>query len=285
MAPSILALLQGEGSIALPGAYDALSARCAEVAGCRALHVTGAGVSCSMGYPDVGLVTQTEMVDRVREIARVVDLPVIADADTGYGGVTNVRRTVEMFEAAGVAGIHLEDQREPKRCGQLAGKTVIPVEEMQTKIEAAIAARRSPDFCIVARTDARESGGVAEVIKRCTAYFEAGAHCVFPMALQSEDDLRRVAKAVPGPKMITATHGGKTPMLARDEFAALGYRLVVFAMSPLMTATHALQAVMAAIARDGSDQAVRDSLTPMLDVYNLVGLADYQSWEQRFATR
>jgi methylisocitrate lyase len=224
----------------------------------------------------------TEVLQRVREICTAVEVPLIADADTGYGNVINMRRTVREFEQAGAAGIHIEDQKSPKKCGQLSGKHVEPVEEMMQKIRAAVAARSDPDFVIIARTDAREILGLEEVIRRCRAYFEAGADAVFPMALEGEGEVVAVGREAPGPKMITATHGGKTPSLGLGRFGALGYRFVVYAMSPMLVAAHALQEALTAIRRDGTDAAVSGQMLNFKQLYDLVDIEAYEAWDQRF---
>jgi len=276
-------ILAGRQAYAVPGAYDGLSARCAEEAGFPLIHATGAGISCSYGYPDLGLITMTEMVDRVRQICRTVSVPVVADADTGYGNAINVHRTVQEFEAIGAAAIHIEDQISPKKCGQLAGKEVEPVSEAVSKIRAAVAARKDPSFAIIARTDARESGGLTEVIERSRAYAAAGADCVFPMALESEDELIEFAKAVPGPKMITATSGGKTPDIGLERFGELGFVFVLYAMSPILAASHALLSLMRDLKQNGSDSGHASKMLRFGELYGIVGLEAYQEWDQRFA--
>lgn len=268
---------------AVPGVYDGLGARIAQSAGFPVIHATGAGISCSYGYPDLGLITMTEMLQRLREICTAVDVPVIADADTGYGNAVNVRRSVQEFEKVGAAGIHIEDQKSPKKCGQLAGKQVEETGEMVQKIRAAVAARSDGDFVIIARTDARESQGLEEVIARCHAYLEAGADAVFPMALESEAEVVRLGKEVPGPKMITATHGGKTPPLALEQFAELGYKLVVYAMSPTLAVARTLRDAMNAIREDGSDARIGQQMLSFRELYEMVDIGLYEDWDRRFA--
>lgn len=280
---ALAGILTGRQAYAVPGAYDALSARCAEEAGFPVVHATGAGISCSYGYPDLGLITMSEMVDRVNQICRSVRVPVVADADTGYGNAINVLRTVREFEAIGAAAIHIEDQLSPKKCGQLAGKQVETVTEAVKKVEAAVVARSDPRFGIIARTDARESEGLDGVIERCRAYAAAGADCVFPMALESEEEVVEVGRAVEGPKMITATSGGKTPDLGLERFGELGYVLVVYAMSPILAASHALLSLMRSLRAEGSDSSHAYKMLRFGELYGLVGLSEYQEWDSRFA--
>lgn len=276
-------ILAGKQAYAVPGAYDAISARCAQEVGFPVLHATGAGISCSCGYPDLGLITMTEMLERTGQICRAVSIPVVADADTGYGNSTNMLRTVREFEFIGAAAIHIEDQVSPKKCGQLAGKQVEPIGEAAKKIKAAIAARSDSLFAIIARTDARENEGFDNVVERCRAFIAAGADCVFPMALESEAEVVEFGRAVRGPKMITATSGGKTPNIGLERFGELGYKLVVYAMSPVLTASYALRSVMQAIREDGSDESHAQQMMRFGELYELVGLSEFQEWDSRFA--
>lgn len=283
VARQALAEIFGGGqAYAVPGAYDAISARCAQEAGFPVIHATGAGISCSYGYPDLGLITMAEMVERTAQICRAVKVPVVADADTGYGNSTNMLRTVREFEYIGAAAIHIEDQVSPKKCGQLAGKHVEPIGEAVKKVKAAVAARSDPRFAIIARTDARENEGFDEVVERCRAFVSAGADCVFPMALESEAEVVEFGRAVAGPKMITATSGGKTPNIGLERFGALGYVLVVYAMSPVLASSYALRSIMRAIREDGSDESHAHRMMRFGELYDLVGLAEYQAWDSRF---
>ncbi|HET6873168.1 MAG TPA: isocitrate lyase/PEP mutase family protein, partial [Acidimicrobiales bacterium] len=192
-------LLAGDGPVVAPGAYDALSARLIEDAGFPAVYMTGFGTAASLlGRPDIGLVSSSEMIDHARRIAGCVAVPVIADADTGYGNPINVLRTVREYERAGVAGIHLEDQVMPKRCGHLTGKVLVPVEEMTAKIRAAVAARSDPDFVLIARTDARAVEGLDAAIRRASSYLEAGADVLFVEAPESEDEVETIARTFAG---------------------------------------------------------------------------------------
>lgn len=227
-APARLrAHLAGGGIVAAPGAYDAITARLIEQAGFPAVYMTGAGVSAARGYPDYGLLTLTEMVDSAAIIARSVAVPLISDADTGYGNELNVTRTVREFERSGAAAIHIEDQVSPKRCGHLDGKEVISRAEFVSKIRAAVAARRDPDFVVIARTDARAVAGFDEAVARANLAVEAGADLAFVEAVQSQDEMASVPARVKGPCLLNVVPGGKTPTVSLDDAQAMGYRLAI----------------------------------------------------------
>ncbi len=223
-------LIHGEQTVMMPGAYDALVAKIIERVGFDVVACVGSGsVNSLLGLPDIGLATMTEMVQNAKWIADAVHIPVIADADTGHGNAVNVMRAVSEFEKAGVAGIHLEDQVFPKRCGHVEGKELISTAEMAGKIRAAVAAKRDKDFVIIARTDAKAVTGMDDAIARAREYLKAGADMIFPEAMESTEEFSRFAKAVPGvPLMANMTEFGKTPYLTREEFQALGYCLVVY---------------------------------------------------------
>ncbi len=226
-AARLRALLAAPEMVVAPGAYDAITARLIEQAGFPAAYMTGAGTSAARGFPDYGLLTLTEMAENAGILARSIAVPLIADADTGYGNELNVTRTVREFEARGVAAIHLEDQVSPKRCGHLDGKAVIPRDEFLSKIRAAAAARRDPDFVIIARTDARAVLGFDEAIDRARASFEAGADMVFVEAVETRDEMAQVPERVGGPCLLNIVPGGKTPVPSLAEAQALGYRLAI----------------------------------------------------------
>ena len=210
-----------------PGAYDAITARLIEQAGFSAAYMTGAGTAASLGFPDFGLVTMTEMVANAARINRVLKIPLIADADTGYGNELNVFRTVQEYEAAGTAGIHIEDQVSPKRCGHLEGKEIVPAREFAIKIRAAVAARSDPDFLIIARTDARASHGLDDAVDRCRMALDCGADMVFLEAPQSLDEVQAIPSRVGGPCMLNVVFGGKTPMVDLRAAQEYGYRLAI----------------------------------------------------------
>ena len=220
-------LLHRDGMVTAPGAYDCITARLIEQAGFDTVYMTGAGTAATLGYPDFGLLTMSEMVDNARRIAGSVALPVIADADTGYGNELNAFRTLREYEAAGVAGIHIEDQGFPKKCGHLDDKEIVPREDWLAKIRAAAAARRDPDFVIIARTDARAVAGFDEAIARANAALAAGADMAFVEAPQTLDEVAAVPRLVKGLCLLNFVYGGKTPDLDLREAEAMGYKLAI----------------------------------------------------------
>jgi 2-methylisocitrate lyase-like PEP mutase family enzyme len=220
-------LLHGDGMLVAPGAYDCITARLIAQAGFKAVYMTGAGTSATLGYPDFGLVTMSEMVANARRLAAAVETPVIADADTGYGNELNVFRTVREYETSGVAGLHLEDQGFPKKCGHLDDKEIIPREDWLAKIRAATAARRDRDFLIIARTDARAVAGFDEAISRANAALAAGADMAFVEAPQAVEEAAAVPRLVRGPCLLNVVYGGKTPVLDLREAEAMGYKLAI----------------------------------------------------------
>ena len=278
-------LLESGETIVAPGAFDPLAARLVEEAGFPAVYMTGFGTSAALlGRPDVGLLTMTEMVDNARRIADCVDIPVIADADTGYGNPLNVIRTVGAYEAAGVAAIHLEDQVAPKKCGHMDGKQVIPAGEMAQKIRAAVAARARPDFVIIARTDARAVEGLEQALDRARMYREAGADVLFIEAVASEDEAAEAARAFPGvPLLFNWAEGGKTPPIGLDRLRELGYRIVIFPISTLLAATAAMRAILQEIARAGTPAAAMHDMPTFAEFVDFIGLPQVREAEQRYA--
>jgi 2-methylisocitrate lyase-like PEP mutase family enzyme len=244
-------LLRGEAIVQAPGAYDGLSATLIAQAGFPAVYMTGAGTSAARGFPDYGLLTMTEMVENAAVIARTVDVPVISDADTGYGNELNVTRTVREFEARGIAAIHIEDQVAPKRCGHLDGKEVVSREEFEIKIQAAAAARRDPDFLIIARTDARAVIGFDEAIARARLAIAAGADMAFVEAVESPEEIAAVPGLVGAPCMLNVVPGGKTPLISMPDAQAMGYRLAIF---PGLSLRSAIIAIDAALGRLKTNQ-------------------------------
>src|SRR5262245_14472539 len=237
--------------IPVPGVFNALVARMAERLGYQAVYLSGAALSASAGLPDVGLLTLTEFVEAARTIALATRLPLLCDADTGFGEALNVERTVKLFETAGAAGIHLEDQQLPKRCGHLSGKSLVEPEVMAAKIRAATAARTDPDFVIIARTDARGVTGFDDAVWRAELYLDAGADGIFPEALESEAEFAAFAKAVPATLLANNTEFGKSPNLDFRRFAELGYRLVLYPVTALRVALKAAQDLLAGILKEG----------------------------------
>lgn len=238
-------LLADADIIRAPGVYDGITAKLVEQAGFPVVYMTGAGTSISRGYPDFGLLTQTEMVDNATVIARTVKVPVIADADTGYGNELNVTRTVNEYEHAGVSAIHIEDQVSPKRCGHLDDKEIIPLDEYTAKIRAAASARRDPDFVIIARTDARAVNGFDDAIERANAALSCGADVAFVEAVRSMDELQAVPKLVKGPCLLNIVVGGKTPDLDLGAAREMGYRIAIMPSLLITTVMESCDAVLA----------------------------------------
>jgi 2,3-dimethylmalate lyase len=283
-AARLRALLDSGRTIVAPGAFDPLSARLVEEAGFPAVYMTGFGTSAALlGRPDVGLLTMTEMAGNAGRIAACVDVPVIADADTGYGNPLNVIRTVGAYEAAGVAGMHIEDQVAPKRCGHLEGKQVIPAEEMAEKIRAAVEARTQPEFVIIARTDARAVEGLERSLRRARMYRQAGADVLFIEALTSEAEAEEAVRAFPGvPLLFNWAEGGKTPPISLDRLTELGYRIVIFPISTLLAATGAMRRVLREIARAGTPAAAMHELPTFAEFVDFIGLPQVRDAEQRY---
>jgi carboxyvinyl-carboxyphosphonate phosphorylmutase len=283
-ASKLRELLARPGIIRAPGAYDAWSAKLIAKAGFPAVYMTGYGLAASLlGRPDIGLVSATEMAAAARSISLAAgDVPVIADADTGYGGVLNVQRTVRDYEAAGVAAIQLEDQVLPKRCGHMEGKELVSATEMVAKIRAAVAARRARDTLLIARTDARAVTGFADALERCRAYVEAGAEVIFFEAPQSVGEMREVADKLKVPLLANMVEKGKTPLLSGDELERLGYKIVIYPVTCLFAATKALIGTLAGLnENDGSDQA---QLVTFPEFNELIGLPEERRFELECAT-
>jgi 2,3-dimethylmalate lyase len=277
-------LLDSGQTIVAPGAFDPLAARLVEAAGFAAVYMTGFGTSAALlGRPDVGLLTMTEMAGNAGRIAACVDIPVIADADTGYGNPLNVIRTVGVYEAAGVAGLHIEDQVAPKKCGHMEGKQVIGAEEMAQKVRAAVEARTDPDFVIIARTDARAVEGLDSALDRARRYRDAGADALFIEALESEAEIEAAVRAFPGvPLLFNWAEGGKTPPVGLDRLTELGYRIVIFPIATLLAATAAMRRVLAEIAAAGTPAAILGELPTFGEFTDFIGLPDVREIEQRY---
>lgn len=280
-------LLAGEEPVLAPGAFDALSARIVEATGFAAVYMTGFGSSAALlGRPDVGLLTQTEMVGNARRIVEAVRIPVIADADTGYGNPINVIRTVHAYEQAGVAAIHLEDQVTPKKCGHMDHKQVVPADEMVAKLEAAVAARTDPNFMIIARTDARAVEGLHAALTRAERYLAAGADILFIEAPQSEEEISTIAERFHGvPLLFNWAEGGKTPPVAFDRLRTLGFRLIICPSSLLLAAVRAMREAAAQIRDAGTPMPILAALPTFREFTDFVGLPDVLELEQRFRAR
>ena len=278
-------LLSSGETIVAPGAFDPLAARLVEEAGFPAVYMTGFGTSAALlGRPDVGLLTMTEMADNAGRIAASVDIPVIADADTGYGNPLNVIRTVGAFEAAGVAGIHIEDQVAPKKCGHMEGKQVIAPQEMAQKVRAAAEARSDQDFVIIARTDARAVEGLDLAIERARRYRDAGADVLFIEAVVSDAEAAAAIEAFPDvPLLFNWAEGGKTPPISLARLRELGYRIVIFPIGTLLAATAAMRGILQEIARAGTPAAVLSELPSFGEFTDFIGLPQVREVEQRYA--
>src|SRR5579872_2032805 len=259
-------------TIAVPGVFNALVARLAERLGFRAMYLSGAALSASTGVPDVGLLGLAEFAEEARRLTAATSLPLLCDADTGFGEALNVERTVRQLEAAGAAGLHLEDQQMPKRCGHLSGKQLIAPHDMAAKVRAAVAARRDPDFVVIARTDARGVTGFDDAVARAKLYLDAGADAIFPEALESAAEFAAFTKAVPAPLLANMTEFGKGPLLSVAELAALGYRMVLYPVTALRAALRAAHEALADIRAKGHQ---RDRLPTMLTRAELYELLDY----------
>ena len=276
-------LLETPETVVVPGAYGGFVARIFEQAGFGAVYVGGHGAAAVHGLPDVGLVTQTEMAAHVERISGAVSIPVIADADEGYGDVINVVRTVELFERAGAAGIQLEDQQAPKRCGHMEGKRLIPRDAMLRKIEAAAAARRCPDTVIVARTDAIAVDGLDAAIARLEAYAEAGADVLFLEAPRSLDELTTAASVLNTPMLANMSEGGKTPIVELADLRAIGIKIALYPSSAIFAAAQAARRVAMSLRESGSTSSLADQMVPLEEFNDLAGLPHWSSVESRFA--
>ncbi len=267
------------GTVMVPGAFNALVARAVREAGFEACYISGGATANVAGYPDIGLVTLTEMARTIREIVDASGIPVIADADTGYGEVECAVRTVVEYGRAGAAALHVEDQVFPKRCGHLDGKDLVPAEAMADKVRAMSAHRVHPDFVIIARTDARHVTGFDDAVRRAAMYREAGADMIFPEGLQSEREFADFAKACPGPLLANMTEFGKTPDITAGRFGELGYHVVIYPLSMMRLAMGEVARGLAALRRDGS---VRESLPRMQtrkELYALLGYEPGRQWD------
>ena len=268
-------LLDAPGIIAAPGAYDCLTAAIIAKTGFPAVYMTGAGTSVArIGYPDLALATATEMLANAAAIAAAVPIPVIADADTGYGGTMNVRRTIREYERAGVAAIHIEDQQFPKRCGHLDDKRVVPIGEMTPKIRAAVDARTDSDFTIIVRTDALAVTGWDDTLRRCAAFAEAGADALFVEAIRSPEEAAALVARAPLPLLYNFVETGKSPLLNVAELERLGFKMVIFPGSAFMAVAHTVSRVMAELKAHGTTAHLTAEMTSLTDAFELVGLSE-----------
>jgi 2,3-dimethylmalate lyase len=274
-----------KGQLVMPGVFDALSAKIASRAGFEVIFITGYSLSATLlGEPDFGLLTQTEVVNAAQRICSVVDTPVIVDADTGYGNAINVIRTVQDLIRAGAAGMFLEDQVWPKRCGHMKGKQVIPVDEQLKKLRAAIEARSDHDFYIVARTDSRQALGLTEAITRGIAFKQAGADAVFVEAPESKEEMKEIARQVPGPLVANMLERGVTPLMGPQELHELGFDLIVWPLAPLYSIAKSLTEVYSTLRSDGSTTKILDRLMPFDEFNEIVGLKEKYSLDEKYRT-
>ena len=277
-------LLQEPGIIMAPGAYDCLTARLVESAGFPAVYMTGAGTSVArMGYPDLALTTMTEMLANAAQIASVVDIPVIADADTGYGGILNVRRTVQQYERSGVAALHLEDQEFPKRCGHLDDKRVIATEDMVQKIHAAVDARTDDDFSIIVRTDAIAVTGWDDAMRRCEEYVRAGADVLFVEALRTPEQIEQAGRELSVPLLYNYVETGKSPLLSAQDLERYGFKIVIYPASGILSAMRAVQQTLAVLKEQGTTAHLLGNMATLQECFESVGLSDMLSDDARFA--
>ena len=259
-----------KGALPIPGAFNAASAMLIEKAGFEAVYISGAGLSNSNGLPDAGLLSREEVLRLSSYILKAVSVPAVIDADTGFGGPQDAALTVKAFEEAGASAIQIEDQEFPKRCGHLPGKAVIPAEEFIDKIKAARAGRTSPDFLIIARTDARAPQGLDEAIRRGRQYASAGADMIFPEALETKEEFREFSKQVNAPLVANMTEFGKTPFITLDEFTELGYSLVLFPMTAFRAAMKAVEEALAEIKGAGTQKGLVGRMMTREEIYRLI---------------
>jgi 2-methylisocitrate lyase-like PEP mutase family enzyme len=277
-------LVAADGPVVAPGVFAPLVGRLAAEAGFQAVYLTGAGVAGgAYGLPDLGVVTQTELVDVARRTVEACGLPLICDADTGFGGVLNVRRTVRDLEAAGVAALHLEDQQFPRRCGFLGGHQLVAADEMVVRLRVALEARRSEDTMIIARTEMFGASGLDETIERANRYLEAGADMVFCNGVTTEAQAERLARAIPGPQIYNVSTSGLSPHLGTDRLRELGYRVVIFPAHALFLALRQIQAMFADLHQHGTLAPWLDRMVDFHEWKRLSGIREAEALEQRYA--
>jgi len=281
---TLAARLKEPGLIVAPGIFDGVSAKLADRFGFDCLYMTGYGsVASSLGLPDAGLASYTQMLDRVTTIAHAVRTPFIADGDTGYGGLLNVAHAVRGYEAAGAAAIQLEDQVFPKKCGHTPNRRVIAAEDMVRKIRVAVEARASKDFLIVARTDARTAHGLDEALRRAELYGKAGADILFVESPESEDEMRIICERAEKPLLANMVEGGRTPVKSREVLEQLGYRIAIFPITAMLAATQAMAAVYGTLKTEGSSAGTSQPLYRFTDMSTLMGFQDVWDFEKKYA--
>lgn len=268
----------GEGTVMCPGAWNALVGRAIADAGFHAGYISGGATANAAGVPDVGLLTLSEVCRTIREVSEASGLPIVADADTGYGEEEMIVRAVHEYERAGAAGMHLEDQVFPKRCGHLDGKTLVTTDRMVENVRAAASAKSHPDFLLIARTDARSVEGMDEAVERATAYREAGADMIFPEGLASADEFRTFAERCPGLLLANMTEFGKTPILNITDFSDMGYDLVIYPVTMQRIAMGAVVQALGTLHRDGDVSSLLDSMQTRQELYDLLGYIPGEAW-------
>ena len=279
-------LLREPGIIMAPGAYDCLTARIIQNAGFPAVYMTGAGTSvATLGYPDLALATMSEMVGNAADIAATVEIPVIADADTGYGGVLNIQRTIRQYERAGVAGVHIEDQEFPKRCGHLDNKRVVSIDEMVGKIRAAVDARTDDDFVIIIRTDALAVTGWDDTMRRCEAFTKAGADVLFVEAIRSREEAEQVVASVEVPLLYNFVETGKSPMFTAQELELLGFKLVIYPGSALLTVSKVVAGLMEELKSKGTTAHLVDNMVTLNQCFEIMGLTEMLATDESYSAR
>jgi carboxyvinyl-carboxyphosphonate phosphorylmutase len=277
-------LLAEPGIIVAPGAYDCLTARIIQQAGFPAVYMTGAGTSVArLGYPDLALATMSEMVANASDIVATVDVPVIADADTGYGGILNIQRTIRQYQQCGVAAVHIEDQEFPKRCGHLDDKRVIPADEMAPKIRAAVDARTDPDFVLIVRTDALAVTGWDDTLRRCEKYIAAGADVLFIEGIRSVEEAERLGQTFEVPLLYNFVETGKSPLIPAGELGKLGFKIVIFPASAFLTVSKVVEGLMRELRERGTTEGLLNNMTGLVDCFEMMGLTDMLSRDALYA--
>lgn len=271
-----------DGPVAVPGVFNCLAARMAKRAGFRAVYLSGGALSAASGVPDVGILTQSEFLDEARRLAAATDLPLLCDADTGFGEAVNAERTVRLMGQAGVAGVHLEDQVLPKRCGHLSGKQLVEPAEMAAKLRAAAAGKTDPDFVLIARTDARGVNGFDDVVARAELYLSSGADVIFPEALQSEDEFAEFARRVKAPLLANMTEFGKSPAIPRPRLKELGYEIALYPLTAFRVAMKAAQEAYVQLAAGDDQQRLLDGMLTRATLYDLLDYDDFQARDRAF---
>jgi len=270
-----------DNTIVVPGVFNAITAMIAERLGFEAVYVSGAGLANTSGLPDLGLLSMSEVAEQASVIANSVSIPAIADVDTGFGEILNVMRTVQELERAGVAAVHIEDQIMPKKCGHLPGKELVSTEAMVQKIKGATEARQSPDFIVIARTDARAVEGLNGAIKRAQVYAKAGADIIFPEALESDAEFGRFAKAIKVPLMANMTEFGKTPYISVKQFEEMGYSIVIFPMTAFRTMTKAVEDALRELKKSGTQKKLLPRMHTRQQLYDIINYNEYEEIDRR----